>query len=417
MVIGHLDFGYLLGIGIWLLGFFNVVMSKAQFPMSESATNVVNSYIDEALRLSASDVHIEPDATHVRIRFRIDGTLREAGSEDMDFLPTIVSRIKVLSSLDISETRIPQDGRFQIKKGGKELDVRVSVFPTSYGECVVMRLLDLSRALLSFDQLGVRGNDAERLQRMVSKPNGLLLATGPTGSGKTTSLFSFLNTITTPEKCVVTLEDPIEYRLPNIRQTQVDYDIGLNFAKGLRGLFRQNPDIIMVGEIRDQETAQIAIEAALTGHLVLTTLHTNDAIGAVARLMNMGIEPFLIGSALIGVIAQRLVRKVCDVCGKEFHPPQTLLEDLGLPGTNMVFRRGEKCDACAFTGYRGRTGIFEVLEVTKEIETMIIAREPIEHIETSARRSGMKSLRENGLSLAREGFTTLEEIVRLTKKS
>lgn len=392
-------------------------MPRSQSPVTESATNLVNAYLEEAVRLGASDIHIEPDPTHVRIRFRIDGTLREAGTEDIDFLPTIVSRIKVQANLDISESRIPQDGRFQMKREGRELDVRVSTFPTSYGECAVLRLLDLSRAMLTFDQLGVREEDLPRVQRMVNRPNGLILVTGPTGSGKTTTLFSFLNSITSPEKCIVTLEDPIEYRLPYLRQTQVDHDIGLTFAKGLRGLFRQNPDVIMVGEIRDRETAQIAVEAALTGHLVLTTIHTNDAIGALARLMNMGIEAFLVGSALIGVIAQRLVRKVCQVCASEFRPPATLLRDLGINEQDAVFKRGGKCPECAFSGYRGRTGIFEVIEMTKELETMVIAGESLDAIEEKALSSGMRSLRENGLAFARAGITTLEEVVRLTRES
>lgn len=392
-------------------------MSRSQSPVTESATNVVNAYIDEAIRLNASDIHFEPDPTRVRIRFRIDGTLREAGSEDSDFLATIISRIKVQANLDISEMCIPQDGRFQLEREGRELDVRVSTFPTSYGECAVLRLLDLSRALLSFNQLGVREDELAKLQRMVNRPNGLLLVTGPTGSGKTTTLFSFLNAITSPEKCMVTLEDPIEYRLPYLRQTQVDHEIGLTFAKGLRGLFRQNPDVIMVGEIRDRETAQISVEAALTGHLVLTTIHTNDAIGALSRLVNMGIEPFLVGTALIGVIAQRLVRKICKKCAIDFRPPATLLRDLGMNDEVTVFKRGGKCQECAFSGYRGRTGIFEVLEMTRELETMLIAGESLDVIEEKALNSGMRSLRENGLALARTGLTTLEEVVRLTKES
>jgi type IV pilus assembly protein PilB len=392
-------------------------MPRSQSPVTESATNLVNAYLEEAVRLGASDIHIEPDPTHVRIRFRIDGTLREAGNEDIDFLTTIISRIKVQANLDISESRIPQDGRFQLKWEGRELDVRVSTFPTSYGECAVLRLLDLSRAMLTFDQLGVGAEDLARLQRMVGRPNGLVLVTGPTGSGKTTTLFSFLNSITTPEKCIVTLEDPIEYRLPYLRQTQVDHDTGLTFAKGLRGLFRQNPDVIMVGEVRDRETAQIAVEAALTGHLVLTTIHTNDAIGALARLMNMGTEPFLLGSALVGVVAQRLVRKVCQSCAVEFHPPATLLRELGVDDLNASFKRGGKCTECAFSGYRGRMGIFEVLEMTKELETMLIAGESLDSIEEKALGAGMRSLRENGLVLARAGVTTLEEVVRLTREN
>jgi len=392
-------------------------MPHQNFPVAESATNIVNAYIDDAIRLGASDIHIQPEEDKVNIRFRIDGVLRDAGTEQSDFLQTIVSRIKVAANLDISEVRAPQDGRFQVTSGNRELDIRVSTFPTCFGECAVLRLLDLSRAMLSFEQLGVQGDELKRLERMTAKPNGLLLVTGPTGSGKTTTLFSILSKINNAEKSIVTLEDPIEYRIPNIRQTQVDPEAGLTFAKGLRGLFRQNPDIIMVGEIRDRETAQIAVEAALTGHLVLSTLHTNDSLGAIARLANMGIEPFLIGSSLLGVIAQRLVRKVCDQCGEEYQPPKALLQELKFSTAERgTFRRGNKCQNCGYTGYKGRIGLFEVFEVTKDLETLIAAHDSLDAMETKVKEDGMKRLRDNGFQFARQGLTTLEEIVRLTKE-
>ncbi len=349
------------------------------------------------------------------IRHRVDGILTVAGREPLHERDTMISRVKVLANLDISENRLPQDGRFQIIIEGKELDLRVSTVPSAHGENAVIRLLDHSKILLPFEELGFTQEQTATVNTMAQKPFGIILVTGPTGSGKTTTLFSLLNTLNSIEKCVITLEDPIEYKLPYVRQTQVNPDIGLTFAKGLRAFFRQNPDIIMVGEIRDKETADIAIQAGMTGHLVLSTFHTNDALGALVRLMNMEIERFLIASAMIGVIAQRLVRKICPHCKTTYKPHEALMRELELPqGTE--FTKGAGCELCHNTGYAGRIGLFEILPIDYELESLLLTGSNLEQIKTHIAGKRLKTLRQIGIEQAIAGVTTLEEVLRVTIK-
>lgn len=380
---------------------------------ASSATWLVDSYIKKAIKLKASDIHIEPTKDFVRIRFRIDGVLREIGKERIELLLSIVSRIKVLARLDITETRKPQDGRFQTNLDSQSLDIRVSVFPTVYGENVSLRILDSSSILIGLEDLGMESTFLDKYKELIIKPNGLILVTGPNGSGKTTTLYSTLNIINSPDKNIVTLEDPVEYQLPYIRQTQVNVEIGLTFADGLRSLLRQDPDIIMVGEIRDKETAEIAVQSSLTGHLVLTTFHTNNSLGALIRLVNMGIKPYLLSSAVLCVVAQRLVRKICSECVELYQPSQDLLLELDF-NKKMEFKKGKGCQHCNFTGYSGRTGIFEMLINDEEIESLIMNKD-FEKIENHLREKGMKTLREAGLEKVLQGITTLEEVQRVTK--
>ncbi|HYR52085.1 MAG TPA: GspE/PulE family protein, partial [Candidatus Dormibacteraeota bacterium] len=309
------------------------------------------------------------------------------------------------------------DGRARMEVSGKEYDLRVSTFPTIHGENVVLRVLDKSSALLGTKDLGLAPGPMAELARMVERPNGIVLVTGPTGSGKTTTLYSCIVGINTVERNIVTLEDPVEYHLPSIRQTQVDPDVGLTFARGLRALLRQDPDVIMVGEIRDGETAEIAVRSALTGHLVLSTLHTNDAAGALPRLLDMKIEPFLLSSAMLGVVAQRLVRRVCEKCKKPSEPPAEALRELGGQAVKGDFVVGQGCMACGQTGYRGRLGIFELLTVTDEIRDLIVSRASTEDIARAARRAGMATLRDDALRKAAQGVTTLSEVIRVTRKN
>jgi len=380
-----------------------------------STKGLLEYYFEKAITDGASDIHIESTAQDVMIRHRVDGVLTVAGREPLHERDAMISRVKVLANLDISENRLPQDGRFQITIDGKELDLRVSTVPSTHGENAVIRLLDHSKILLPFDQLGFTQEQTSMINTMTQKPFGIMLVTGPTGSGKTTTLFSLLNSLNSIEKCVVTLEDPIEYKLPYIRQTQVNPDIGLTFAKGLRAFFRQNPDIIMVGEIRDKETADIAIQAGMTGHLVLSTFHTNDALGALVRLMNMEIERFLIASAMIGVIAQRLVRKICPNCKTSYKPKDALMRELELPvGTEFI--KGAGCDACLNTGFQGRIGVFEILPIDDELESLLLTGSNLEHIKSHLASKRFKTLRQVGIEQALAGVTTLEEVLRVTMK-
>ncbi len=347
----------------------------------------------------------------------MDGILREASVQSKSIHASVVSRVKIMAQLDIAERRLPQDGRARIDVAGKEFDLRVSTFPTIHGENVVLRLLDKSTALLGTAELGFAPEPLEELSRMIERPNGIVLVTGPTGSGKTTTLYSCIGKINTVERNIVTLEDPVEYHLPSIRQTQVDPDAGLTFARGLRALLRQDPDVIMVGEVRDAETAEIAVRSALTGHLVLSTLHTNDAAGALPRLLDMKIEPFLLSSAMLGVVAQRLVRRVCEKCRKKSAPPAEALAELGSALRQSEFVVGAGCMACGQTGYRGRLGIFEVLVVTDEIRDLIVSRASTEDIARAARRARMATLRDDALRKAAQGITTLSEVIRVTRKN
>jgi len=377
----------------------------------------VNAVVHQAVREGASDLHFEPDEQNLRIRYRVDGLLREASIQSKSIHASVVSRVKIMAQLDIAERRLPQDGRARMEISGKEYDLRVSTFPTIHGENVVLRVLDKSSALLGTADLGLAPGPMGELARMVERPNGIVLVTGPTGSGKTTTLYSCIVGINTVERNIVTLEDPVEYHLPSIRQTQVDPDVGLTFARGLRALLRQDPDVIMVGEIRDGETAEIAVRSALTGHLVLSTLHTNDAAGALPRLLDMKIEPFLLSSAMLGVLAQRLVRRVCEKCKKPSEPPAEALRELGAQAVKGDFVVGQGCMVCGQTGYRGRLGIFELLTVTDEIRDLIVSRASTEDIARAARRAGMATMRDDAMRKAAQGITTLSEVIRVTRKN
>jgi type IV pilus assembly protein PilB len=376
----------------------------------------VEAMIKQAVDEHASDIHLEPDENLMRVRFRVDGILREVTTQPLVVHSAVVSRIKVLSELDIAERRLPQDGRFQTGTGDRVIDLRVSTFPTVHGENVVLRLLDKKNAMIGMDQMGFEPDEKEKVESLIQKPNGIILVTGPTGSGKTTTLYAALQKINKPDLNIQTLEDPVEYLLPMIRQTQVNEEIGLTFARGLRALVRQDPDVIMVGEIRDQESAEIAIRSSLTGHLVLSTVHTNDAVGALARLIDMGIDPFLLASSLLGVIAQRLVRRICERCKGECEVPRQTLETLevALDGSETWYR-GEGCDWCGHSGYKGRVGIYEILEITSDLRRAILEGETFERVREIARRGGSRSLRDSALSKARGGLTTVEEVIRVTK--
>jgi type IV pilus assembly protein PilB len=376
----------------------------------------VNALIQQAVREGASDLHIEPDESNLRVRLRVDGVLREASLQTKSIHASVVARIKIMASLDIAERRLPQDGRARLDLMGKSYDLRISTIPTIHGENVVLRILDKSSALLALSELGLAPQALALVKRLVDRPNGIVLVTGPTGSGKTTTLYSCISQINTVHRNIVTLEDPVEYHLPAIRQTQVDPDVGLTFARGLRALLRQDPDVILVGEIRDGDTAEIAVRSALTGHLVLSTLHTNDASGAMPRLLDMKIEPFLLSSAMAGIVAQRLVRRVCEKCRRPVTPPAEALAEFGVAPSADGFVEAPGCMACGQTGYRGRLGIFEILEVTDEIRSLIADRASAEEIARAARRSGMRSLREDAVRKAAEGLTTIEEVFRATKR-
>ena len=378
---------------------------------------LVNLMTMQALKERASDIHIEPEADKLKIRFRVDGMLHEIPSPPKHLQSAVVSRIKIMANLDIAERRVPQDGRFNIRMEGKEIDVRVSCVPTIHGENVVMRLLDVSDALLGLDQLGFSKNVLERYQKLIVRPYGIVLVTGPTGSGKTTTLYASLSQINSVEKNILTIEDPVEYRLVGIRQTQINPNVNLTFANALRSFLRQDPNIIMVGEIRDRETAEMAIQAALTGHLVFSTLHTNDSAGAIARLSEMGAEPFLIASSVIGVLAQRLVRATCKECCEEYSPSPETLSDIGVTEKgSWKFFRGKGCKKCMNTGYRGRTSIFELLIPDDKIKNLTVSKAAVGEIRKYSRSQGMITLKENGIEKIKAGITTVEEVLRVTEE-
>jgi len=381
---------------------------------------MVNLILNNAIKSRASDIHIEPFEKSVRVRFRIDGVLHEQPSLPKKFQNAIVSRIKIMAQLDISEHRLPQDGRIKIRTMGKEVDFRVSTVPTIYGEKVVMRILDPSSLCLDLTKLGFEPEALAVYQRNIQKPYGMILITGPTGSGKSTTLYSTLSALNYPDKNIVTIEDPVEYVLEGINQVQVKPEIKFTFAAGLRAFLRQDPNIIMVGEIRDQETASIAINAALTGHLVFATLHTNDAASALTRLNNMGIEPFLTTSSVILIVAQRLVRIICEKCKESYSVPTELLVELGVPQEELkgvkeiTLYRGRGCDNCTNTGYKGRKGIYEVLEMNDEIRELVLEHATTQVIKQVARKYGMMTLRESALRKLLRGETTIEEVLRVT---
>ncbi len=379
---------------------------------------LVSRIIMEAYKRKASDIHVEPLKNRVRVRYRIDGALVEVPGPPKTLQGAVTSRLKIMSRLDIAEKRLPQDGRIKIKIEGNDIDIRVSTLPAIYGESIVLRLLDRSRLLLDFSDLGFLPDDEKKFRSLIDIPNGIILVTGPTGSGKTTTLYTSLNSINKPNRKIITVEDPVEYQLRGINQVQVRPEIGLTFAAGLRSILRQAPNVIMVGEIRDIETANIAVESSLTGHLVFSTLHTNDAAGAVTRLIDMGVKSYLVASALRAVLAQRLIRKICPLCKEEVSPDKDLLEFLGISpeeASKIRFFKGIGCRDCNGTGYSGRIALFELLIINDEIGELIYNKESSSVIKERARHFGMKTLREDGMLKVMDGITTIEEIVRVTQ--
>ena len=380
---------------------------------------LVSKLIIDAYKMRASDIHFEPQEKRYRVRYRIDGALREVDGPPKYMQANFTSRIKIMANMDITEKRIPLDGRIRITVGDKELDLRVSSIPTVFGESIVMRILDKSSIQLDIPRLGFYADDMELVTKIINYPDGIFLVTGPTGSGKTTSLYAFLNTINTTARKLITVEDPIEYQLPGVNQVQVDRYVDMTFAAALRSMLRQAPNIIMVGEIRDLETAEIAINAALTGHLVFSTLHTNDAPGAVARLVDMGVKPFLVATALRAAMAQRLLRRVCKECAEPYTPSAAEKRILGLTDeylANHKFIKGKGCRHCGFTGYKGRVGIYEIFLITEEIARLIFANETSGTLRSFARRNGMRSLRDDAIRKAEAGVSTLEEVIFVTMR-
>lgn len=386
--------------------------------ISEDApiVKLVNLIITRAVNERASDIHIEPQEKDMRVRYRIDGVLHEVMRSPRQIQPAVLSRFKIMASMDIAETRKPQDGHCGLSINGKAIDFRVATLPTVYGERIVLRILEKESIMLNLDDLGFLPESLEKFKQAYSQPYGAILVTGPTGSGKSTSLYATLNVLNTQAKNIVTIEDPVEYRLPGINQVQINTRAGLTFARGLRAILRTSPDIVMVGEIRDQETASIAIEAALTGHLVLSTLHTNDAPGAIARLTEMGIEPFLISSAIDCVQAQRLARRLCSECKEAYKPSRQALDDVGFPiegSDGPTLYRAKGCSKCNGTGYKGRCGIYEVMLMSEQLERLTVARASAEEIKKMAISEGMMTLRDDGMEKVRLGTTSIEEVMRV----
>ena len=380
-----------------------------------SVVQMVDMIINQAIKTSASDIHIEPREHELRIRYRVDGALQEVFTPPKKLQSAIISRVKILASLDIAETRLPQDGRIQHKIADKKVDMRISTYPTFFGEKIVIRVLDSEGAKISLPGLGLTGDTLTKYRKLIRSPNGIILVTGPTGSGKTTSLYASINEINKEELNIITIEDPIEYQLPNINQGQVNPKAGVSFSTALRSILRQDPDVIMVGEIRDIDTAALAIQAALTGHLVLSTVHTNDAAGAIARLINMGIEKFMVASTIRGVIAQRLVRKLCNECAKRYRPTDDELKALKLkPSDDIIFRKPVGCMSCRKTGYQGRTGLYEILVPNQEIIDLILSGGSSMEIKNAAVKAGMQTLRMQGLEKVIKGLTSIEEIMAIT---
>jgi len=384
---------------------------------------LVNMIIMKAIEERASDIHVEPEEETLRTRFRVDGMLHEISSPPKHLQSAIISRIKIMADLNIAERRVAQDGRFTIKMGGKEIDVRVSCVPTIYGENVVLRLLDPSSAAMSLKDLGFSKEVLEKFNKLIHRPHGIILVTGPTGSGKTTTLYAALNSINTVEKNIVTIEDPVEYKLEGIRQIQINPKVDLTFATGLRSILRQDPNIIMVGEMRDHDTAEIAVQAALTGHLVFSTLHTNDAPGAITRMIDMGVEPFLVSSSVIGVLAQRLVRTICPDCKEEYKPTSEEVKDIGLSAQgprpkarSIKFYRGKGCPKCMDSGYKGRIGIYELMIPDEEIRKAVIAKASTDAIRKIARAGGLIALKEDGIQKIMAGLTSVAEVLRVTEE-
>lgn len=378
---------------------------------------LINGLLSQAIKENASDIHIEPFENQLRVRFRIDGILQEVLQPTSALAPLIISRVKIMAKLDIAEKRLPQDGRISLKIAGRPVDVRVSTIPAGHGERIVLRLLDKQAGRLNLEQLGMSADTMQKIDRLIHRPNGILLVTGPTGSGKTTTLYSALTRLNNRSRNIMTVEDPIEYYLEGIGQTQVHSKVQMTFARGLRAILRQDPDVIMVGEIRDLETAEVAVQASLTGHLVISTLHTNTAVGAVVRLRDMGVKPFLLSSSLIGVLAQRLVRLLCPHCKVPYQPSAAELRDLDLPVEKSpgIFRKGG-CEECNFQGYLGRTGIYELVEVDSHCQSLIHDDAANHQLESHA-RTRTPSIREDGWRRIKAGDTTIEEVLRVTRES
>ena len=394
----------------------------SELDQEASIVKFVNQIIWEACQQGSTDIHFEPMEDRLRIRYRVDGVLHQTPvpAQLNRFQAAIISRIKVMANMDIAEKRLPMDGRIGLRVQGEDIDIRVSTVPTVYGESVSLRLLQRSSEFIGLKELGMGDRDGALMQKIIHRPNGIVLVTGPTGSGKSTSLYAFLHDINNVDVRILTAEEPIEYEMAGINQVLVRPEIGLNFARCLRHFLRQDPDVIMVGEIRDLETAEIAIQAALTGHLVFSTLHTNDAAGAFTRLLDMGVEPFLAASAVEAVVAQRLVRKLCAVCRQIVEPDIAFLRDMGFPverlGEGAIYE-SKGCEACRKTGFRGRGGIFEVMRVTDDIESLVITRSPSNEMKQKAMAQGMRTLRDDGWDKVLTGFTTLEEILRVTEEN
>ena len=378
---------------------------------------LVNVMILEALRARASDIHLEATPEGLRVRYRIDGVLHDISRPPRQYQAAVLSRIKIMASLNIAERRLAQDGRIRLRLSDRELDLRVSISPTLHGESVVLRILDRGAGVRDLGELGMPGPALERFEGLIRQPHGILLVTGPTGSGKTTTLYGALTRLNQAGVKIVTVEDPVEYQIDGVTQIPVNPKIGLTFAAALRSILRHDPDIIMVGEMRDRETAEIAIQAALTGHLVLSTLHTNDAPSGVTRMVDVGIEPYLVAATVLAIVGQRLVRLVCEACAEDFHPPADLVAQVTtVPDIPQPrFRRGRGCDACAGTGYRGRTGLYELMPMSEDLRDRVVRRAPLAEIRALAQAQGMAPLRASGCAKACAGSTTLEEVLRVTR--
>ncbi|HEV2284326.1 MAG TPA: ATPase, T2SS/T4P/T4SS family [bacterium] len=377
---------------------------------------VVNQIIHQAVRAGASDIHLEPHRREVKVRFRVDGQLQDIMAPPKQIQAALISRVKILASLDIAERRLPQDGHIHLRLEGKEFDLRDSTQPTVLGEKIVIRVLDQSSTRVALGRIGMPNELLAAWEGLITKPHGMVIVTGPTGSGKTTTLYTALERINTPERNIVSVEDPVEYQIPRVNQVQVNTRAGLTFASGLRSILRQDPDIVLIGEIRDRETAQIAVQASMTGHLVLTTLHTNDAPGAATRLADMGVEPFLVTASLTGVLAQRLLRVICPQCKEAYTPPPDALRRLGLDAAHrreLRLYRGRGCDFCRGTGYRGRIGVFELMVMTDRLRALVLGGASADQLRAAAREDGMRLMRQDGVEKVLEGVTTVEELLRV----
>ncbi len=404
-----------MGIEVMQAGQEKAISEIAEMAEGSPVINLTNIILLKAIRERASDIHLEPQAGAFRVRARVDGLLYELMSPPIEMHPAVVSRLKVMANLDIAERRIPQDGRIQVQVDGGTVDLRFSSMPTIHGEKIVLRILDQRQSILDLNQLGFDPEVLTLFKTLLKRPYGLILVCGPTGSGKTTTLYSAITMLNVLEKNIITIEDPVEYQLKGINQNQVKESIGLNFARFLKHALRQDPDIVMVGEIRDRETAEIAIQASLTGHLVLSTLHTNDSASAITRLLEMGIEPYLISSALLAPLAQRLVRTVCSACKTTYYAPRNVLMDLGLDESKTVsLVKGRGCSACFDSGFKGRTAIHEILEMDDSLRALILTNPTIDVLQRHLRAQGHRTLRDAGMAKVLEGLTTIEEITRAT---